>query len=154
NPGTGPLEKAANPLLEGWQTALRGTLGVVRHVVRGGDYPGLAELIGEFYASVAGGGPSPVSPDHLQRVTAVYEDLAANVGSAAQPAAARDVRRRLGRGARGGGHVRWLRRSPTQHHRRDAPRVGGHARRRRRAARVREQPVGVTPTAHAVGAPG
>jgi|SRR6266850_785378 len=88
NPGTGPLEKAANPLLEGWQTALRGTFGVVRHVVRGGDYPGLAELIDEFYAGVAGGGPSPMSPDHLERVTAVYEELAANVRSAAQRAAA------------------------------------------------------------------
>jgi len=89
NPGTGPLEKAANPLVEGWQTAIRGAAGVVRHVIRGGDYPGLAELIGDFYAGVAGGGPSPLSPDHLGRVTAVYEELAANVRSAVQRAAAR-----------------------------------------------------------------
>ena len=89
NPGTGPLEKAANQLVEGWQTAFRGTMGVVRHVVRGGDYPGLAELIGDFYASVANGDPSPLSPSHLERVTAVYEELAANVRSAVERAAAR-----------------------------------------------------------------
>lgn len=87
NPGTGPIEKAANPLVEGWQTALRGTMGVVRHVLRGGDYPGLAELIGDFYRSVAEGRPSPLAPDHIQRVTAVYEELAANVRSAADHAA-------------------------------------------------------------------
>jgi len=88
NPGTGPLEKAANQLVEGWQTAARGTAGVVRHVLGGGDYPGLAELIGDFYEAVASGGPSPVSPDHLRRVTAVYEELAANVRGAAERVAA------------------------------------------------------------------
>ena len=87
NPGTGPLEKAANPLLEGWQTAARGAGGVLRRVVQGRDYPGLAELIGEFYDAVAGGGASPLAPDHLRRVTAIYEELAANVRGAVERAA-------------------------------------------------------------------
>jgi len=91
NAGTGPLEKAANPLVEGWQTAARGTAGVVRRIVQGGDYPGLAELIEDFYAAVARGEPSPLAPDHLQRVTAIYEELAANVRGAAERAAVQRV---------------------------------------------------------------
>ena len=93
NPGTGPIEKAANPLVEGWQTAFRGTVGVVRHVLRGGDYPGLAELIGDFYESAAEGRPSPILPDHIQRVTALYEELGANVRQAADQAAERKASR-------------------------------------------------------------
>ncbi len=84
NPGIGPLEKAANPIVEGWQTAIRGAAGVIRHVAGGGDYPGLVELIGDFYASVARGAASPLSPGHLSRVTAVYEELAATVRGAAE----------------------------------------------------------------------
>ena len=91
NPGTGPIEKAANPLVEGWQTAFRGTMGVLRHVLRGGDYPGLAELIGDFYESVAVGRPSPIPPDHIQRVTALYEELRENIRSAADQVAEREA---------------------------------------------------------------
>jgi len=91
NAGTAPLEKAANPLVEGWQTAARGTAGVMRRILQGGDYPGLAELIGDFYAAVARGGPSPLAPDHLQRVTAIYEELAANVRGAGERAAVQRV---------------------------------------------------------------
>jgi len=86
NPGTGPLEKAANPLLEGWQIATRGAAGVLRRLVHGGDYPGLAELLGDFYEAVARSGPSPLAPDHLQRVAAIYEELAANVHDTAEQA--------------------------------------------------------------------
>jgi predicted dehydrogenase/nucleoside-diphosphate-sugar epimerase len=84
NPGTGPLEKAANPLVEAWQLAVRTATGVAGRVLRGGDYPGLAELIGDFYAAVVWGGAPPFAPDQLQRVTAFYEELAANVRGAAE----------------------------------------------------------------------
>ena len=87
NPGTGPLEKAANPLLEGWQMAARGAGGVIRRVAHGGNYPGLAELIGDFYEAVIGGAPSPLAPDHLQRVVLIYDELAAHVRGAAERAA-------------------------------------------------------------------
>src|SRR6266487_573899 len=53
NPGESPMEKAGNPLVEAWQLAVRSTAGVAARIVRGGDYPGLAELIGAFYAAVA-----------------------------------------------------------------------------------------------------
>ena len=87
NPGTAPLEKIANPLVESGQSAVRSMLGIARRIVGGGDYPGLAELIGEFYAAVATGAASPLAPDHIHRVTALYEEMAANVRGAAERAA-------------------------------------------------------------------
>lgn len=89
NPGVSPLEKAANPLLEAWQLAVRSGSGVVGRVLRGQDYPGLAELIGAFYAAVIAGGVSPVSPDHLRHVTALFEELTANVRGATRAATQR-----------------------------------------------------------------
>ena len=47
------------------QMGARSVWGVARRLLSGGDYPGLAELIGEFYGAVATSGTSPVSPDHL-----------------------------------------------------------------------------------------
>lgn len=84
NPGTTPVEKAANPLVEAWQLATRSTAGVARRIFQGGDYPGLAELIGAFYAAVASGHPSPLTPHHLKSVTRLFEELAANVRGAAE----------------------------------------------------------------------
>lgn len=83
NPGSSPVEKALNPLLEAGQLAVRSAAGVARRVL-GGDYPGLAELIDAFYGAVVAGTTSPVSPDHLRRVTALFEELAANVRGAAR----------------------------------------------------------------------
>ena len=87
NSGTGPLEKMLNPLLEAGQTAVRASSGIARRIVSGDAYPGLAELIGDFYQAVAEGRASPVAPEHLRRVTALYEELAANVHAAAERAA-------------------------------------------------------------------
>jgi len=84
NPGESPVEKAGNPLVEAWQLAVRSTAGVAARIVRGGDYPGLAELIGAFYAAVAAGSTSPLTPAHLKRVTALFEELAATVRGAAE----------------------------------------------------------------------
>ena len=89
NPGATPLEKAGNPLVEAVQLAVRSGSGVAARVLRGQDYPGLAELIDAFYAAAGTGGTSPVSPDHLRRVTALFEELAANVRGAARTAAPR-----------------------------------------------------------------
>ena len=92
NPGVTPVEKAANPLVESCQLALRSATGVARRILSG-DYPGLAELIGDFYAAVAASRTgatsvaSPVSPDHLRYVTRLFEELAANVRSAARTSA-------------------------------------------------------------------
>ncbi len=87
NTGGGPLEKMLNPLLEAGQSAVRTVAGVTRRLVSGGDYPGLAELIGDFYDAVAQGRSSPLSTDHLRRVTALYEELSASVRGVAQRSA-------------------------------------------------------------------
>src|SRR2546425_5895862 len=83
NEGTSPLEKIANPFLEGAQLAGRSAVSLTRRLLRGTDYPGLVELLGDFYAAAARGDRSPVSVDHLRHVTTVYEQLAANVRSVA-----------------------------------------------------------------------
>lgn len=79
NPGTTALEKMANPIVEACQLGIRSSVGVVRRLATGGEYPGLATLIGDFYRAVVRGDPPPIAPDHLRRVTALYETLAARV---------------------------------------------------------------------------
>jgi predicted dehydrogenase/nucleoside-diphosphate-sugar epimerase len=88
NAGTSPLEKIANPFLEAAQLARGSAASLAKRLLRGADYPGLGELLADFYAAAARGHASPVSIDHLRRVTVVYEQLAANVRSAAAPATA------------------------------------------------------------------
>ncbi|HEV8304138.1 MAG TPA: Gfo/Idh/MocA family oxidoreductase [Gemmatimonadales bacterium] len=89
NEGTSPLEKILNPFVEAAQLAWRSATGLARRLLRGADYPGLAELLGDFYAAASTGDRSPISVDHLRRVTAMYEHLAANLRSAvSRPATA------------------------------------------------------------------
>jgi predicted dehydrogenase/nucleoside-diphosphate-sugar epimerase len=75
NSGTAPLEKIANPVVEASQLVGRTTASLVRRLKSGGSYPGLAELIHAFHDAVTAGAPSPVPPEHLLRVTALFEDL-------------------------------------------------------------------------------
>ena len=86
NDGTSPLEKIANPFVEAGQLAWRTAGGLTRRLLRGVAYPGLAELIGEFYAAVTSGSRSPLSIEHLRRVTDIYEELAVQVPSRSRPA--------------------------------------------------------------------
>ena len=82
NAGTEALEKVFNPIVEGAQLVTRTVASTGRRVVSGIAYPGLSELIGAFYAAVASGGPSPVSPGHLLRVTGLFEQLVTELRSA------------------------------------------------------------------------
>jgi len=86
NEGTSPIEKIVNPFMEAAQLAWRSATSLVGRVIHGADYPGLVELLRDFYAAAASGSGSPVSVDHLRRVTAVYEQLAVNLRSVARPA--------------------------------------------------------------------
>src|SRR5258705_6146023 len=79
NEGTSPIEKIVNPFVEAAQLGWRSAASLTRRLVRGADYPGLVELLGDFYAAAAAGDPPPLAVDHLRRVTAVYEQLAANL---------------------------------------------------------------------------
>ena len=81
NDGTSPLEKIANPFVEAGQLAWRSAGGLVRRLIGGIGYPGLAELLGEFYAAVNAGDRSPLSVQHLRGVTDLYEELAVQVRS-------------------------------------------------------------------------
>jgi len=88
NPGTDALEKVLNPVVEGVQLIARTTRSVGARVCGGVSYPGLAEMIDAFYAAVVRGGDSPVSPDHLLRVTSIFEALVGHI-DAATPRTAR-----------------------------------------------------------------
>ncbi len=91
NEGTTPIEKVVNPFIEARQLAWRSAASLTRRLLRGADYPGLVELLGDFYAAAAAGERSPLSADHLRRVTTVYEQLAASVRSAFTPHPSRTV---------------------------------------------------------------
>ncbi|TMQ25996.1 MAG: NAD-dependent epimerase/dehydratase family protein [Candidatus Rokuibacteriota bacterium] len=84
NPGTEMLEKVLNPMVEGLQLLTRTPVSVGRRMRSGVGYPGLAELITAFYRAVATGSASPVSPEHLLRVTSVFERLVAEIDAAAR----------------------------------------------------------------------
>jgi predicted dehydrogenase/nucleoside-diphosphate-sugar epimerase len=89
NSGTEALEKMSNPIIEAGQLVTRTAAGLYRRLRRGA-YPGLAELIEVFYRAVANGHPSPVTPEHLTRVTELFEGLVERIHEAvkrAEPAA-------------------------------------------------------------------
>ena len=82
NPGTEALEKILNPIVEGSQQIARTCSSLARRFTSGASYPGLAELIGDFYAAAAGNGAAPVSPEHLVRVSEIFERLVAQIDTA------------------------------------------------------------------------
>jgi predicted dehydrogenase len=84
NPGTEALEKILNPIVEGGQQIARTCTSLARRFTSGASYPGLAELIGAFYAAAAGDGVAPVPPDHLVRVSEIFEGLVAQIDAAAR----------------------------------------------------------------------
>ncbi len=92
NPGTSPVEKILNPIVEGWQLQWRTLRSLGRRLLAGGHYPGLAELLQAFYGAIAVGQPSPLSAEHLIDVSGVLERLSQAV-SAALPAPTRAASR-------------------------------------------------------------
>jgi len=84
NPGTEALEKVLNPMIEGVQLLSRTALSLAGRARSNGSYPGLAELIEQFYRAVATGGSSPISPAHLLRVTDLFEQLVERTEAAAR----------------------------------------------------------------------
>jgi len=88
NPGVAALEKVLNPVVEGSQLVSRTLTSVARRLRTGVSYPGLAEMLDRFYRAIVQGGASPVSPEHLVRVTALFEALADRVRAAASAASA------------------------------------------------------------------
>jgi predicted dehydrogenase/nucleoside-diphosphate-sugar epimerase len=95
NDGTSPLEKVGNPFLQGAQLVGQNIASLARRFSRGGGYAGLADLIdGLYHAAAQGDTSSPLSSEHLSRVTATYEELAAAVWrSVPTPVTAREIER-------------------------------------------------------------
>jgi len=87
NPGTEALEKILNPMVEGVQLLARTAVSLGRRLHSGANYPGLQQLIERFYRSVSQNGQSPVSPEHLLRVTDIFERLVGMIETAAQETA-------------------------------------------------------------------
>lgn len=79
NAGSGPLEKIFNPMREGLQRVIRTAGAVGRRFSQKGSYPGLVEILDDFYGGAGDGGDSPTSPEHLLAVTRVYEEIARNL---------------------------------------------------------------------------
>src|SRR5207245_9520386 len=104
-----PLEKIVNPIREGWQLQWRTGASLLRRLVVGGGYPGLAELLSEFYSAVAAGNASPIAPAHLPRVAEFHEQLSSEPRrvASARPSTAGGARQQMARplavvtGARG-----------------------------------------------------
>jgi len=86
NPGTQALEKVLNPVVEGLQLISRTARSVGARVWGGVSYPGLVEMIDAFYGAVLHGGDSPISPEHLLRVTGIFEVLVAQIHAATKTA--------------------------------------------------------------------
>jgi predicted dehydrogenase/nucleoside-diphosphate-sugar epimerase len=79
NPGTSPVEKAANQVLDGALVAWRSGTGVVKRILGGGEYPGLVEHLDRFHTAIRTGGQSPTSPTHLRTVAELHETIATEV---------------------------------------------------------------------------
>jgi predicted dehydrogenase/nucleoside-diphosphate-sugar epimerase len=95
NPGIAALEKVLNPIVEGSQLVSRTLTSVARRLRTGVRYPGLSEMLDGFYRAIVQGGAAPVSPEHLVRVTGLFEALADRVRAAATSVSATPVSPRL-----------------------------------------------------------
>jgi len=78
NPGTAPLEKIANPVLEGLQASWGGVTSLARRFTRGG-YSGLSEILADFYLAVAANGTSPVTPHNIRATVKLQALFAADI---------------------------------------------------------------------------
>jgi nucleoside-diphosphate-sugar epimerase len=74
-------------MVEGLQLLGRTAVSLGRRLHSGASYPGLQQLIEGFYRSVSQNGQSPVSPEHLLRVTDVFEQLVGMIQKATQETA-------------------------------------------------------------------
>lgn len=86
-PGASAPSVVVKPFSQAWQQAwgsFRGLLGLVfrRHK----SYPGLAELLGGFYASISSGAPDPIGRQEILDTVRLCEAISARLREAAQVA--------------------------------------------------------------------
>jgi predicted dehydrogenase/nucleoside-diphosphate-sugar epimerase len=85
NPGTSPIEKILNPVFGGFEMVVRSIAGIARRFSKHGEYPGLVALLERFYTAVRNRGASPLTSEHLIRVSELYEHIAAAVRASVAP---------------------------------------------------------------------
>ena len=66
----------------GWQLASRTVGSLARRMRAGVSHAGLQPLIEAFYQSIVRDHPSPIVPQHLLQVTAIFEQLVAKIEAA------------------------------------------------------------------------
>lgn len=89
-PGVSGIDKVVNPYRQAMQLLFGTTFALARRVLkRERSYPGLRELFGAFYESVATGGEAPIHPDEVRDTMLLWDEIAKVV--TAVPAAVRDA---------------------------------------------------------------
>lgn len=96
-PGTSAPAVVLKPLSLAWQTGWGSFTGLLRLVFRKHkSYPGLAELLARFYASITAGGPPPMTDADILRTVGLCEAISDKLRRAEQAAEAlaeEDLRR-------------------------------------------------------------
>jgi nucleoside-diphosphate-sugar epimerase/predicted dehydrogenase len=86
-PGASAPAVVLKPFSKAWQIGWGSFKGLLQLIFRRHkSYPGLAELLGRFYASIANGAPPPISPAEILATVRLCEAIAAQLREAQQTA--------------------------------------------------------------------
>jgi predicted dehydrogenase len=91
-PGASAPAVVLKPFSKAWQMAWGSFRSLLQLVFRRHkSYPGLAELLGRFYASIAAGGPPPMTGDEIVETVRICEQIGERLRSAASVAEQADA---------------------------------------------------------------
>lgn len=91
-PGASAPAVVLKPFSKAWQTAWGSFRSLLQLIFRRHkSYPGLAELLGRFYASIAAGGPPPMTGEEIVETVRICEQIGEKLRSAASEAERADA---------------------------------------------------------------